>query len=539
MKKYISLLLCLILFAGTCLPASALQGTASDSSLPAAIRRFLLSEREQTALTAPADNLADDAAGNGVCTTQMLQKTHYNSADKMEDLLGTTVSRQLTELLHAALQQTKERVDVSALNLTFSEQLHTAILDLIAREFFDIIHFDSVGLSYSTDDYKVLSVSFSYQCSKEQYDRMLVAAKTAAAELLCGIQGNDKLTDIEKALLLHDRLAVHCEYGDVNGDPLYTGNMYAALVLRSAVCQGYSEAYAYLLSCVGIRSEIADSKELYHAWNIVYIDGKPYHVDVTWDDPTPDKAGYVRHLNFLVSTEELRNGAVAHIAYDYDDSPTDTTYDDSFWRNSEAAFVLLDGEIYYIDHQSETLHRMSDRKKLCSVKETWYLNKQGDYILGNCARLGIINNTLFVSMPTALYTFNTATNAFLPLYAPSLSTDKETGYSIGGFHHRNGVFTFNLQLLVNGSIGFFTTTEKYKRGTSFVLGDVDASESVSSSDARLVLRSAVGLESFTVEQKTAADLDFDGSVTSSDARLVLRYAVGLESFYYDITTHAS
>lgn len=61
-----------------------------------------------------------------------------------------------------------------------------------------------------------------------------------------------------------------------------------------------------------------------------------------------------------------------------------------------------------------------------------------------------------------------------------------------------------------------------------MMGDVDTDGEVTSADARLVLRAAVGLEAFTAAQTALADPDADGEITSADARLVLRAAVGLE-----------
>ena len=61
-----------------------------------------------------------------------------------------------------------------------------------------------------------------------------------------------------------------------------------------------------------------------------------------------------------------------------------------------------------------------------------------------------------------------------------------------------------------------------------VLGDVDGDGSITSSDARLALRVAVGLENLNDSQKKPADVDGDGQITASDARLILRAAVGLE-----------
>ena len=62
-----------------------------------------------------------------------------------------------------------------------------------------------------------------------------------------------------------------------------------------------------------------------------------------------------------------------------------------------------------------------------------------------------------------------------------------------------------------------------------VPGDVDLSGDVTSEDARLALRRAVGLERLSAEKTVNADADRDGKITASDARLILRKAVGLET----------
>lgn len=69
--------------------------------------------------------------------------------------------------------------------------------------------------------------------------------------------------------------------------------------------------------------------------------------------------------------------------------------------------------------------------------------------------------------------------------------------------------------------------------TVVVKGDLDSDGTVSSSDARLTLRAAVGLESNSSQWFTEAgnvESDKDGNkLTSSDARLILRASVGLEN----------
>lgn len=60
------------------------------------------------------------------------------------------------------------------------------------------------------------------------------------------------------------------------------------------------------------------------------------------------------------------------------------------------------------------------------------------------------------------------------------------------------------------------------------LGDVNFDGRVSSSDARLVLRSAAQLELLSAEQQEFADLNGDGKVTAADARMILRIAAKLD-----------
>ncbi|MBQ7637841.1 MAG: hypothetical protein IJS90_02955 [Clostridia bacterium] len=64
---------------------------------------------------------------------------------------------------------------------------------------------------------------------------------------------------------------------------------------------------------------------------------------------------------------------------------------------------------------------------------------------------------------------------------------------------------------------------------SVLLGDLDVDGTITASDARLALRSAVKLESPTSFGISVGDVDRDDSVTSADARIILRAAVELES----------
>ncbi len=66
-------------------------------------------------------------------------------------------------------------------------------------------------------------------------------------------------------------------------------------------------------------------------------------------------------------------------------------------------------------------------------------------------------------------------------------------------------------------------------------GDIDGNGSIQASDARLVLRQAVGLANLQDGALLAADADADGKILAADARLILRVSVGLDVFSGDFT----
>jgi len=70
-----------------------------------------------------------------------------------------------------------------------------------------------------------------------------------------------------------------------------------------AVCQGYADATKLLLDALGIETLVVHNDD--HAWNMVKLEGIWYHLDVTWDDPVPDRPGRVRYEYFLISEARI------------------------------------------------------------------------------------------------------------------------------------------------------------------------------------------------------------------------------------------
>ncbi len=66
------------------------------------------------------------------------------------------------------------------------------------------------------------------------------------------------------------------------------------------------------------------------------------------------------------------------------------------------------------------------------------------------------------------------------------------------------------------------------KALSGIMGDMDSDKFVTATDALCILRSSIGAETLTDDQKFFADLDGDGSVTADDAIIALKTSVDLE-----------
>ncbi len=353
-----------------------------------------------------------------------------NSLEILEGYVDTDI---LKERVLSGISECSVNVVISDLNIPVS--CFEYVADFVWYNTPEAFNVNRIGCTYSS---KINALNFEYRDyadTKDEYTACFSQFISVADKLLSGIENNIYLSDVEKALLLHDRLCMWTQYDYVTAsDVKHTA--YGAFGKRAAVCQGYAMAYMYLLQRVGIDNYYCSSDKLNHGWNIVYINNKPYHVDVTWDDRawgSGDRGfiGRVDHDNFLRSTAGIKE--TGHTAYDFDSTPADTAYDSYFWQNSSTAFQLVDNEIYYIDNTSETLNRLSDKKVLLSVSDEWRSPNGGVWV-SNFACLSSAGGELFYSLADGVYKYTVSTSGYKKIYSPQLSTD----YSVFGFVYEDG-----------------------------------------------------------------------------------------------------
>ena len=139
----------------------------------------------------------------------------------------------------------------------------------------------SDAYSYYPPQDGVVRLLPEYTMPQAQAEAAAAELEAAAEELLAGI--HEGMSEVERQMRIHDRLCDHITYAL---DAENQHDIYGALVRGRAVCDGYTEAYQYLLGKVGIQaysvSGLGNGGN--HAWNLLRLDGTYYYADVTWDD---------------------------------------------------------------------------------------------------------------------------------------------------------------------------------------------------------------------------------------------------------------
>lgn len=118
---------------------------------------------------------------------------------------------------------------------------------------------------------------------------------------------NNNMPPKEKIRVIHDYIINHTEYDKLkyenkNDDTYKSNTAYGVLIEGYGTCNGYADAMEIFLDKMNIINYKISNEE--HIWNLVYLDGKWYHLDLTWDDPISD-ININRDTYFLINTKTL------------------------------------------------------------------------------------------------------------------------------------------------------------------------------------------------------------------------------------------
>ncbi len=136
---------------------------------------------------------------------------------------------------------------------------------------------------------------------KRLYDRAVSIINETITEGMTDMQKAEAIHKylIENVLYDYMAMAYFADYGHI------THTAFGALVNGAAVCDGYAESYNLLMNMLDVPCKMVTGSTPggLHAWNIINIDGKWGHVDVTWDDSSDDGKTVSKDYFFITDSK--------------------------------------------------------------------------------------------------------------------------------------------------------------------------------------------------------------------------------------------
>ncbi len=362
-----------------------------------------------------------------------------------------SMGQTLEEYIVAALEAFETEIDVSAYNLPVSQ----------AGEYFKILNNNpqlfyvkgSYSISYMGDT--ILKYNVTYLYSQEEAEQMREELEEAVDEAASQVDAS--LEDYQQALIVHDYLVQNCEYDkerlDANNVPDISHTAYGSMVNKIAVCDGYADAFAYIMKDrLGIPCEVISSDAMAHAWNMIEIGGQWYHVDATWDDPTWDCIGRVMHNFFLLSDAAISDTDHNHSAWSDGHTADSTLYDEAFWSGVSSAICYVNDSWYYSKYQPDDDDMQMERAVKLMKKEGTQLLADGEdevyatsvwsfgnsYFPRSFMYLAKVGDKVYFNTSTEVYRMN-ADESVDRFHSPQDLADE----LIDGFTARGGEFYYS------------------------------------------------------------------------------------------------
>lgn len=119
-------------------------------------------------------------------------------------------------------------------------------------------------------------------------------------------------SDVDKEIYVHDYCLNNFHYDNSFGDDSHS--ILGPILNKTAVCEGIAKFVKLSLDHLGVknlvvcgkaRNPIDNSTLERHAWNIVFVEGRAYHLDVTFDMTVKGKVN--RYDYFNLADEDIKD----------------------------------------------------------------------------------------------------------------------------------------------------------------------------------------------------------------------------------------
>ena len=161
---------------------------------------------------------------------------------------------------------------------TVAEQEIDRIFQCVMMDHPELFFVKGYRYTTYTRNEEIVKISFEGDYTMSAAERKQNQELIDAAVEVCLAGISSEASEYEKVKYIYEYLVLHTDYNQ---------NICSVFVGGESVCQGYAKAAQYLFDKLGIASTlvvgtVSDGQR--HAWNLVWVDGESYYLDVTWGD---------------------------------------------------------------------------------------------------------------------------------------------------------------------------------------------------------------------------------------------------------------
>ncbi len=200
---------------------------------------------------------------------ETLYYPYYGMLDSSEQAIYSQIYANAIELKESFIPVTE--ISVSEL---------TDVMEAVYSDHPELFYLSTKYAYVYTENKIVAQITLSYNSLINDISSARNSFNSAA--LIIINEASTLSSDYEKEKYVHDAIANLASY---NEDASLGQSAYSALVSGASVCAGYSRAFQYIMTELGIPTYfVSGTATGNHAWNMVMLDDEYYNVDLTWDD---------------------------------------------------------------------------------------------------------------------------------------------------------------------------------------------------------------------------------------------------------------
>ena len=200
--------------------------------------------------------------------------TKLNPYAQVPDMVIETYNpdEKLYNTLFHAIDTMESTVDVSQYQLSISEK--TATCDsLYTQAGFQFYYLKRIKLSRDGN-----TVTITYEDTSDEALKNKRLFYLKLNHLVYNV-APENYSPLQKLFAVYDYITENSDYTD-NMQDVSTHTAYSILMNGKGICGGFTNLGYYVLNRVGIPTDYIGTEA--HVWNMVELDGKKYHTDITW-----------------------------------------------------------------------------------------------------------------------------------------------------------------------------------------------------------------------------------------------------------------